>query len=58
MLACEQAPKWGIGRKKKIGEPGELSAVWGRPLSKLDFCIRPIPHLGACSQAIEYESGR
>ena len=22
-----------------------------RPLSELDFCLRPIPHLGACSQA-------
>ena len=21
------------------------------PLSELDFCLRPIPHLGACSQA-------
>ena len=35
---------------------GKNSAVWGhpslsRPLSELDFCLRPIPHLGACSQA-------
>ena len=47
-LACEQAPKWGIGRKEKSA--GWASGAWyGPPLfSELDFC----PHLRACSQAI------
>ena len=41
-LACEQAPKWGIGRKEKQR---------GMGASELDFCLRPVPHLGAFSQA-------
>ena len=36
----------GYRAKRKMGEPGKRSAVWGR-----DFCLRPIPHLGASSQA-------
>ena len=53
-VACEQV-------KRKIGKPGERSAVWGEEerkpfflslLSELDFCLRPRPHLGACSQAM------
>ena len=36
----------GYRAKRKMGEPGERSAVWER-----DFCLRPIPHLGACSKA-------
>ena len=44
-------PSGVLGEKNKIGEPGEQSALWGL-LSELDFNLRPIPHLGACSQAI------
>ena len=59
-VACEQAPKWGIRRKEKIAryggekerKKGRLPPSLSRPLSELDFCLRPIPHLGACSQAI------
>ena len=43
-MACEQAPmQVGYRAKRKIARYGGLS--------KLDFCLRPIPHLGACSQA-------
>ena len=35
-IACEPAPKWGIGRRPRY------------------FSFRPIPHLGACSQARDY----
>ena len=36
------------GEKERKGAPSLPS----HPLSELDFCLRPIPHLGACSQAI------
>ena len=48
-VACEQAPKWGIGRKEKSAR-----ARYGAfpLLFELDFCLRPRPQLGALSQAI------
>ena len=43
-MACEQAPKWGRGRRQKLS--------WERGLARLaDFSVCPIPHLGACSRA-------
>ena len=43
-LGCEQAPKWGIGRKEK--------SVSRASRARSIFCLRPIPHLGAWSQAM------
>ena len=40
-LACEQAPKWGVGTKLELGA-ARLT----------DFSFRPLPHLGAYSQAM------
>ena len=40
--------------KRKIGEPGGGSTVWGE--EELDFHLRYRPHLGACSQVIALES--
>ena len=47
VLACEQAPKWGIGRKEKSANRASRARCFSPLLSELDFC----PHLGACSQA-------
>ena len=46
----------GYRAKRKVGEPGKQSAVWGRLFSELDFCLRPIHHLGACTQASQKSS--
>ena len=40
--------------KRKIGEPGGRSTVWGE--EELDFHLCHRPHLGACSQVIALES--
>ena len=54
-IAYEQAPRWGIGRNEKIGERAErgtgATTPFSPPLQDADFCLRPIPHLGTCSQA-------
>ena len=42
LLAYEQAPKW--------GKENSTSRASGARYGGLDFCLRPIPHLGACSQ--------
>ena len=49
-IACEQAPKWGMGWKEKTASWAS-GARYGGFLSELDFCPRPIPNLGACLQA-------
>ena len=49
-IACEQAPKWGIGRRQKSSS--ERGPPNRAPLARLtEFSFRPKPHLGVCSQA-------
>ena len=40
-----EAPKWGTGRNEKLASRASV-ARYG-----LEFCLRPLPHLGAYSQA-------
>ena len=61
-LACEQAPRWGIGRNEKSASGAWYGGDKERkkrsslpPFSPLlqarRFYLRPKPYLGACSQA-------
>ena len=49
-IACEQAPKWGIGRRQKSSsERGPPNRAQLAQLT--EFSFRPNPYLGVCSQA-------
>ena len=51
-LACEQAPKWGIGRTETSASRASGARYGARKKeSEFDFCLHPRPYLGACSQA-------
>ena len=61
-VACEQASKWGIGRRQKSSsergrerEGGSSISFFLAPILRY-FAFRPIPHLGACSQAIRQDT--
>ena len=49
----------GVGEKEREGSFLYFSRPYRAPLARLaDFSFRPIPHLGACSQAMEKEKSK
>ena len=55
VVACKQAPKvWHRGKRAESGASRAPPSLSFSPQTELDFSLRPIPHLGASSQAKRY----